>query len=86
MKLINVTPEEYRGTKTCKACGCAWVMEDISGPNPIQALCFEPLAGQDARHWSLRLRNVGCDCHNPDWVNGYLDQRAKMAEEVVLEI
>lgn len=71
---------------TCPWCGCTFHAFDISGPNPIEPMCLEPLAGRSTLHWSLRMNEVGCDCHNPDWVQGFLDQRARDAEEVVMEI
>ena len=75
MNFARTGPRELHGTRTCSACGCLWVMFDLSKPNPIEPLCYEVTPGR-----------YPCDCHNPDWVAGYLDERARQREEVVLEI
>ena len=64
-------PFEFRGTKTCTACGCSWVMYDLSQPNPIDDLCREPVK------WHPR----GCLCHSQPYVDGLLDERDRIAEE-----
>ncbi len=69
-------PYEYRGTRTCDQCGCSWKMDDLSAPNPIEDLCYEPVK------WHPR----GCLCHSEPYVTGLLDEKARLAEEVVGEI
>ncbi len=83
--LIRAT--EYRGTKTCSACGCQWVMFDLSKANPVDDLCYEPLMQSWKRHWRQGPRpKFTCDCHNPTLVEAYLDERARQREEVIFTI
>ena len=85
--MTDAGPSPYRYTNTCRACGCTWKVDDLSEPSPIEELCREPLADRSGRQrWIYRVNEVGCDCHNADWVNGYLDGRDRLAEERVMEI
>lgn len=69
-------PYEYRGTNTCDQCGCRWQADDLSKPNPIEDLCYEPLK------WHPR----GCLCHSEVYVMAYLDERDRLREERLLDI
>jgi hypothetical protein len=69
-------PRPMRYTNTCSACGCAWKLEDISAPNPIDDLCSEPVK------WHPRK----CLCHSPTWAMTFLDERDRLREDVVGEV
>jgi hypothetical protein len=63
-------------TNTCSACACTWKLDDLSEPNPKEDMCLEPTK------WHPRK----CLCHSEPWAMGYLDEKARMAEEVVAQI
>jgi len=70
------TPRCLPWTNTCSACGCAWKLEDLSAPNPIDDLCSGPVK------WHPKK----CLCHSATYVMTVLDIRDRASEEVVGEI
>lgn len=53
---------------TCPHCGCTERWRDLSAPSPIEDWCREPDT------W--RPDDVGCWCHSPDFIAGYLGEDA----------